>query len=79
MLRLLLCMPCTSQVYYEGKHAITYRSDFYFFDMMHEFITNTAANILGYELPGSASAAATAAGGEGDDIDDEYDDAAMAL
>jgi hypothetical protein len=71
-------MPCTLQVYYEGKHAITYRSDFYFFDMMHEFITNTAANILGYELPGAAAAAATAEG-DGDEDDDEYDDAAMVL
>jgi hypothetical protein len=67
-----------SQVYYEGKHAITYRSEFFFFDMMHEFITNTAANILGYELPGSAAAAADTAGGEGEE-DDEYDDAAMVV
>jgi hypothetical protein len=73
-------MPCILQVYYEGKHAITYRSDFYFFDMMHEFITNTAANILGYELPGTAAAAATTGGEDDDDDDDhEYDDAAMVL
>ncbi|WIA20260.1 hypothetical protein OEZ85_006095 [Tetradesmus obliquus] len=65
------------KVYYLGKHAITYRSDFFFFDMMHEFITNTAANILGWDAP---DAAAAAAGGEGEgEDDDEYDDAAMAL
>eukprot|EP00882_Tetradesmus_deserticola_P026454 GHRQ01029193.1.p2 GENE.GHRQ01029193.1~~GHRQ01029193.1.p2 ORF type:complete len:183 (+),score=78.35 GHRQ01029193.1:606-1154(+) len=66
------------KVYFGGKHAITYRSDFYFFDMMHEFITSTAANILGYELP-SAAAAAPAGGAAGDDDDDEYDAAAMVL
>jgi hypothetical protein len=63
-------------VYYDGKHAIRYRSEFFFFDMMHEFITNTAADILGFDMPGSADTA-PAYGGEEDD--DEYDDAALVL
>lgn len=37
-------------MYHDGKYALTYRSEFFFFDMMHSFISKIAADLMGMEL-----------------------------
>lgn len=73
-----------AQVYHDGKYAITYRSEFFFFDMMHSFITRVAADLMGYEMeppPGAVQGDGSSSGSEqgeaeegeaGGGDDDEY-------
>lgn len=72
----VLCMTALLQVYHNGKYAITYRSEFFFFDMMHSFITKVAADLMGMSLPPTAEELKKLKDQQQKqaDDDDEYDD-----